>query len=95
MSDRDRTRLGLDAALGPLRVRAGLDHRLLRLADGCRDALVEGADLPHVVELVEQLVEAPRREDDVERIGLVRLVDRDESLVSPFDRKRVLLAQER
>src|SRR5581483_10825462 len=48
-----------------------------------------------VVEAVEELGEALRREEDGELVGLVRLVGGDEAAAEPADRDAVLGSQER
>ena len=55
-----------------------------------RDRLVLGSDRPDVVELVDQIREARRGEDDRERVRVARLVDGDETNVESAQRGPVL-----
>ena len=59
-----------------------------------RDLGVEVADVLHVVELVESVLEAGRRDDDVERADRILLVQGDKPAVEALLRLRVLTAQE-
>ncbi len=66
----------------------------LRVPHLRRDPLVLLADLVQVLNLVERVLDRARAEDEVERRGLVGLVDVDEAPVQGADRCGVLLLQE-
>src|SRR5207237_1277847 len=59
-----------------------------------RDPLVLNGDRADVVELVDQIGEARRGEDDGERVRVARLVDRDETHAQPAERGPVLPPEE-
>src|ERR671935_207456 len=77
----DRVRLRGHAGARPLRSRARGGHLRLGRGDLVRDLAILLADLLQVLELVEQVGEARRGEDDGDRVRVVGLVDRDEARV--------------
>ena len=90
----DRLRLDRDAVPDLLRPLARAVHLVAGGLHLARDPVVLCGDLAEVVELVEQVGEGRRREDDGERVRVVRLVDRDQAVVQPRLRLDVLAAQE-
>ena len=90
----DDLRLRRHDRLRALRSRPRGADRVPRLAHLVRDLLVLVGDPAEVVDLVEDVLEARRREHDGEGVLAVGLVDVDEPVAEPLDGRRVLAPQE-
>ena len=83
-----------DLLAGPAGRVPDLLHLFLRVLDLLRDLLVLTSDLVQELQLIEQLREAGRLENDAERGGRLGRVDLDDALVQPLCRRLVLALEE-
>ncbi len=86
-------RLGGDRRPHARRAQAALPHLPLRRPDLARDLFILVSDGVHVIDLVDDVAEAARAQQHIDRRRIVRLVDRDQSPVQPLNRERVLLLE--